>query len=443
MIVVLAILAATRASSVGYRSAPLVSRDQFEAVPCDDPQGHRSLWDIIWSCAVTILLCTWVSVHPNIPSPDERWPRVTLRRIGLMLAALFVPEAMIAWALRQRLAAAKLAKEHKREGWTLTHGFFAVMGGFMEYEGSKPIRVLLPEQLESYSLMGNGNFPRIAKAEIDDKNKGDVISKMLVILQTGWFITQCIARSIQELPVTELELVTVAFATLNFAMYVLWWDKPLNVQRAVRVYKKLSPEQHTDDWDDEVEATSTVGFWGALRDGLSGVPAAISLGPFIADPDVHDEPWLLRVVMWPLVKPTHILYGRIAEHETRIATFYPDDWVTDRMNFAMIIVATVALAFGGIHCIGWTFTFPSSLERTLWRVASVSITTIPVLLLLLVFASSYLQLEGKAWNTILMPPLFLYMLSRVALLILPFLSLRSLPPAAYHIIHWLSFIPHV
>jgi len=30
-----------------------------------------------------------------------------------MLLALFVPEAVIGWALRQRLAAAELAEEHK------------------------------------------------------------------------------------------------------------------------------------------------------------------------------------------------------------------------------------------------------------------------------------------------------------------------------------------
>jgi hypothetical protein len=30
-----------------------------------------------------------------------------------MLLALFVPEAVIAWALKQRQVAAKLAKEHK------------------------------------------------------------------------------------------------------------------------------------------------------------------------------------------------------------------------------------------------------------------------------------------------------------------------------------------
>jgi cytochrome b561 len=117
MLVILAILAATRASPFGLRSPPIVSQDQLQVTQpsCDDPHGCRSLGDIIRSCIVTILLCTWVSMHPNIPSPDERWPRLALRRAGLMLLALFVPEAVIGWALRQRQAAAELAKEHKGE----------------------------------------------------------------------------------------------------------------------------------------------------------------------------------------------------------------------------------------------------------------------------------------------------------------------------------------
>ncbi|KAI9450594.1 hypothetical protein F5148DRAFT_585948 [Russula earlei] len=134
MIVLLTILAITRAFPVGHQTQPsLVSLDQFHSPSCDDPQGCRSLWDIIQSCAITLLLCTWVSIHPNIQSPDEKWPKVTMRRIGLMLATLFVPEAMIAWAVRQRLAAVQLAKKHEKEGWMTTHGFFAIMGGFMEY----------------------------------------------------------------------------------------------------------------------------------------------------------------------------------------------------------------------------------------------------------------------------------------------------------------------
>jgi len=40
------------------------------------------------------------------------------------------------------------------------------------------------------------------------------------------------------LPITKIEVVTLAYATLNFATYALWWHKPLNVQCPFRVLRK-------------------------------------------------------------------------------------------------------------------------------------------------------------------------------------------------------------
>jgi hypothetical protein len=113
------------------------------------------------------------------------------------------------------------------------------MGGFMAFEEDRPSNILLgPTQLEGYSLSGKGNFPRITREEIDDRSKANILSKVLVVCQTGWFVTQCIARVAQRLPVTELEVVTLAFAVINLGIYWLWWHKPLDVDHPVRVYKR-------------------------------------------------------------------------------------------------------------------------------------------------------------------------------------------------------------
>jgi len=79
-------------------------------------------------------------------------------------------------------------------------------------------------------------FPIITAAEIHDKARGDFLSKAIVILQSLWFIFQCIARGKQGLALTELELVTLALASLNGVMYYFWWDKPLGVKEPIKVY---------------------------------------------------------------------------------------------------------------------------------------------------------------------------------------------------------------
>ncbi|KAI9507959.1 hypothetical protein F5148DRAFT_980654 [Russula earlei] len=424
MLAILAILTATRASLV----------DQPSSV-CLDPQGCRSLGNIIWSCAVTLFLCTWVSVHPNIPSPDETWLQVTMRRLGLMIAALLIPEAMIALALRQRLAADELAEKYKGEfqylkspGWTITHGFFAIMGGFMVYEGDDPIRVLLPDQLNSYSLTGDDDFPRITKEEIDDKSKANAISKGLVVLQTSWFSIQCVVRGVQGLAVTKLELVTVAFATLNFVMYFLWRHKPLNVQRGVRVYRKRGAAPTTEY---DLPATISLG-----QSHVTGV-ITVWLNRFTGTGDTSKD-FVDRV----LYKSLLLIFGGHDEDSDvkRVPTFYPDEWVTTRRRFTVFIMIAVVLAFGGIHCVGWSFTFLSNAERILWRLASVLIIVIPFPLLMVQFVFKRVFVDE---DQIMLGLVGNHIMFRLVLLVLSLLSLRSLPPLAYHVLDWTSPIPHV
>ena len=168
-----------------------------------------------------------------------------------MLLALIAPEIVVVWAVRQWLVARRIAigvsgchyvsllmlmpqslKEHKR---SKTHGFFALMGGFVKYDGGDGPYTIHPDDLKPHLREGD-----ITKEAIKDKSKGNLLSKGFAILQTGWFILQCIARKIQGLPVTELEIITLGFAALNFATYALWWNKPLDVRVPFVVRDTLS-----------------------------------------------------------------------------------------------------------------------------------------------------------------------------------------------------------
>jgi hypothetical protein len=78
-----------------FRPPDLLQRD------CECPPNQRTIFTIVWNCIVTITLCTWSSVHPNIPGPDEGQWEVIWQRIELMLWGLIAPEFILVWALRQ------------------------------------------------------------------------------------------------------------------------------------------------------------------------------------------------------------------------------------------------------------------------------------------------------------------------------------------------------
>ncbi|KAF4616964.1 hypothetical protein D9613_008727 [Agrocybe pediades] len=96
----------------------------------------RTRLEIIWSCLATILAASWVSVHPNMPGPNESKVKKTLRRIDIMFWAIITLELIIYWTMRQRYGARQMEKEfvavyrkkNDRFHWTKTHGFFLQMG---------------------------------------------------------------------------------------------------------------------------------------------------------------------------------------------------------------------------------------------------------------------------------------------------------------------------
>ena len=206
---------------------------QYVCIHDSDKFGDRSIYGILWSCLSTIFACTWIAVHPNIPAPRDSWWEILGRRVAIMGYVLLAPEFVIFWAARQHYAAYYLTKKHeeKHTGWTRAHAFFLIMGGFMLQERGKPDRVLEAEELERLSEAGKIEWPTISEEEIADRSKGDYLLKTIVLFQTTWFIGQCIARG-----VTELEVVTIAFASLTGVIYYFWWDKPLDVHCSIPVH---------------------------------------------------------------------------------------------------------------------------------------------------------------------------------------------------------------
>lgn len=66
----------------------------------DEPDG-RGTWGILSTCSLTILLCCWSSVYPNIPSRSDGAYRQVLGKVYLFFIGLLGPEFLLVLALGQ------------------------------------------------------------------------------------------------------------------------------------------------------------------------------------------------------------------------------------------------------------------------------------------------------------------------------------------------------
>ena len=226
------------------------------------------------------------------------------------------------------------------------------------------------------------SFTVPTKEEIEDKGKSDWLAKSLVLLQTSYFMMQCIARAIEYLPITHLEIVTLAYAAMNFVIYIFWWNKPLNVNRPVRVFRKseLSATQH------QVisRATQHSGARGLTWEEISECLETIAI--FIAGGGDT------RVDL---------------SCEDQVPRFWANSSSDDAQS-ADVRVLRVGVCFGAIHCISWGFSFPTHTELLMWRVLRVAITAIPIYIVLGLLLGIWLENMGFGMTVLFLPYIWRY-----------------------------------
>jgi hypothetical protein len=137
--------------------------------------------------------------------------------------------------------------------------------------------------------------------------------------------------------------------------------------------------------------------------------------------------------------------------DMKVPTFYSES--TRQQEGAQValifLTSVVGVVFGGIHCAGWFFTFPSSDEAMLWRVSSAVLTgiafLIPLFFLFYGIFSSENHDDQLEWAAIIIFSIILlvYVVSRLLLIVEAFISLRHLTPGMLALVKWTSFIPHI
>jgi hypothetical protein len=124
-----------------------------------------------------------------------------------------------------------------------------------------------------------------------------------------------------------------------------------------------------------------------------------------------------------------------------------DDSHPHDLNHVITLFVGCFSAFisGGVHCFGWHYLFQGHTEQTLWRATSL-VTASASLPLLLIFGWVILLDVKKdswvvRWSVATIG--FIYIATRVTVIVLIVLSLQSLPAGTYDVVAWTTFVPHV
>ncbi|CAG7852869.1 SubName: Full=Uncharacterized protein {ECO:0000313/EMBL:CCA69324.1} [Serendipita indica DSM 11827] len=392
-------------------------------------------------------------MHPNVPEPVNmtgygRWETVKAHsrrfinsRLVPFIVALLAPEWILLFSQVQCAVATRIAKKH---GLSRSQVFFIIMGGFHLFERNVDIinnsttfltteaanevefttsRLLATDDTEIprhpldrfdvLDLLYAGKLEMPRPGEIQDKSKNDWIAKTTVVVQTAWFIAQCIGRKAQRLPLAELEVITLAYTLVNLMIYINWWDKPYQVAEPVRYYGELPERDHKHPMSKEIPK----------------LPVITRMLLYLVC--IQDEFTDLR-----RLKRTPTFYTG--------ATSYGDEQFASMRGLWILFV--VGTAFGGIHLLAWASFFPTPLERLLWRISAITLTVGPFLTptLSIIFLALMNCFNTSSILRIIVSTIspIVYLISRGISMTVALTTLRNLPPEAYRNLEWSNFLPH-
>ena len=464
-------------ATVGRPSPPRSTLDIRQGWT-SSPNGRGTI-EIIWNCALTMFLCCWSVLVINVPPPKSNSWQILYRKFVLLALCTIAPEVIFQVALGQWLAAHRSLKLFHSSGytdWTLRHAFYADMGGFHLQPPNWNSFPIDAKQLHYLVQRGYVKLPNLEETHIRDKDKVDGMLRAITLVQTLWFIVNIIARKAQNLAITALELSTSAFVILSMGTTLCWLHKPADVQSPDFIHTEITIAQ-------------------ILLDGGKAAAAPYNNTPL----DFASRQEWIWSIMWAHGLSWLRKFNLAAPPLKRPINRFQNTIVPVIGGSAWALFFVVSMAYFAIFVSAWNFSFPTKIESTLWRAASLTamLSALVVFIAMQAFSSWYpalrrklrsavSQVEDAENNTVDKPapttmygrrkhktlhaiksfiknnsvlkdpaleaPLGLiiitwisgifYCSARLYIAIADFMELRSLPRSAYLDVDWSAFWPH-
>lgn len=479
----------------------------------------RSTLSILWSSLLTIFLCTWTVQHLSLPPPEDekdgilkRFWQFLGRKPKWMMVVTILPEFFVGRALGEFVAAYRSANccnfmqecaKKSNTQWTITHAFYANMGGFVLRDGTA-------------AKSNNGSRCEMTAPSTSsplDVLPSDETTPALSIPYTTRLMNDCLRRK-HDCREDEPENIGDSDNCLDFE-HDCWvhestpysdedldFDLPVAVNTAhlctlmrtglIKQLPRISEDEIKDrSKEDVVVKLLALGqvlwlFIQLIDRKVSGLPSTqleIAVLSFAVCTFLTYLLWLKKPK--DIRIPTEVLttqklsrvdkcrllylnrYGFFENSLLNTATHKPSPTIPNDIynREAQLFNVNVpdpadselaqswgmtyedagftlgAVVFGACHCIAWNFHFPTPIEQTLWRATSVFTAAIMPLFYLGWYGLAVLHLTGKATVILASITYTLYITCRIYILAEVFRSLFDLPPDAF-VATWSSVVPH-
>jgi hypothetical protein len=285
----------------------------------------------------------------------------------------------------------------------------------------------------------------ITEQYILDRAESSSLSKALLVVQVGWFCTNCGSRLIQHLPLSLLEVSTAAHAFCTLLTYFIWRSKPINVAAPTIMREKEAREVHAllkcsdKEYDKALEM--------ALK--MAAGDSSMLAGTRCSEKIVLAANALQHLLPTPERPP---IFSRPGNSHMLIPGSLGIGGGSDGL-YEVNTLAVSSMLYGLIHFSAWGGQFPTSVERLLWRASSLVVTcsgTAGIVAGLFtatlrgIFEACRCGPIGEALIAIWMgmAPIA-HVLASCFLIVESFRQLFFLDPAAYQLPSWSNYWPHL
>src|SRR5258706_5685066 len=284
----------------------------------------------------------------------------------------------------------------------------------------------------------------IPEESILDRSESSSLSKAILIVQVGWFCTNCASRLTQGLPLSLFEISTAAHACCTLLTYFVGWSKPNNVAAPTLMRGKGAQEVYALLKCSESEYGVALVLANRQAAGDSSPPTRLHASARI----VLAANALQRLLPTPEQPPFRSVFRYYD------GTMAPGTFLNKSRNMGMFLTINTAISpilYGLVHFLAWSDQFPTPLERLLWRVSSFVVTLSglvgvsflwSIMMLQERFGSSGKLIYLKFYMSFVVMPT-VHTLASGFLIVESFRQLFFLNSAAYQLPSWSNYWPHL